>query len=46
MAALDRQTRAPIGFVAASSGVEEEGQQATNEGIASNPDALDVDLDD
>ena len=47
MAALDRQIRAPAGFVAASSGPE--GATKTNgeaSAPAQNPDALDVDLDD
>ncbi len=47
MAALERQAKAPIGFVAASNG-----PQAGNipkpdvPAVAANPDALDVDLDD
>lgn len=46
MAALERQARAPTGFVVASSGVEGKSLQPSNEGFASNPDALDVNLDD
>jgi pre-mRNA-splicing factor SYF1 len=49
MAALDRQARAPVGFVAASSGPEGGNRPPPNAAaapVASNPDALDVDLDD
>lgn len=46
MAALERQAPAPIGFVVAISGAEGESLQPSNEGFASNPDALDVNLDD
>ena len=46
MAALERQARAPVGFVAASNGPEggnvQPGQQPA---VPVNPDALDVDLD-
>ena len=47
MAALERQSRAPQGFVAASSGPEggNAPQQKVDAPLA-NPDALDVDLDD
>ena len=47
MAALERQARAPQGFVAASSGPEggDVPQRKSNASFA-NPDALDVDLDD
>jgi pre-mRNA-splicing factor SYF1 len=50
MAALERQARAPVGFVAASTGPEggnkagQQGQPATVE--VHNPDAVDIDLDD
>lgn len=49
MAALDRQARAPVGFVAASSGPEGGNRPPPNgaaPAVQSNPDALDVDLDD
>lgn len=48
MAALERQARAPVGFVAASSGPEG-GNRPVNDSapvIAANPDAIDVDIDD
>lgn len=47
MAALERQARAPQGFVPASSGPEG-GNMSQQNGptIIQNPDALDVDLDD
>jgi len=46
MAALERQARAPVGFVAASSGPEGVTKQAHEQPAApANPDALDVDLD-
>lgn len=45
MAALERQARAPIGFVAASNGPEGGNMQPSSSAIATNPDALDVDLD-
>jgi pre-mRNA-splicing factor SYF1 len=50
MAALERQARAPVGFVAASTGPEggnrpsPPAQPATVE--ANNPDAVEIDLDD
>jgi pre-mRNA-splicing factor SYF1 len=45
MAALERQARAPAGFVPASSGPV--GAKASEEKVVtSNPDAIDVDLDD
>ena len=47
MAALERQARAPQGFVPASSGPE--GGNAPRNGagqIEANPDALDIELDD
>jgi pre-mRNA-splicing factor SYF1 len=50
MSALERQARAPVGFVAASTGPEggkrpgQSGQPATVE--VNNPDAVDIDLDD
>ena len=47
MAVLERQARAPVGFVAATTGAQAgnipEAKQRT---VAANPDALDVDLDD
>jgi pre-mRNA-splicing factor SYF1 len=46
MAALEREARAPVGFVAASTGPEgasRDGQQAM---AIQNPDAIEVDLDD
>ena len=47
MAVLERQARAPIGFVAASSGPEGGNVQEPPLPTAPvNPDALDVDLDD
>ena len=50
MANLERQARAPVGFVAASSGPEGE-NRPKQVGIpvaaeVANPDAIDVDLDD
>ncbi|KIW59979.1 pre-mRNA-splicing factor syf1 [Exophiala xenobiotica] len=56
MAALERQARAPVGFVAASTGPEG-GNRASKEAaeglangeakqVAANPDAIDVDIDD
>lgn len=47
MAALERQARAPVGFVIASSS-EAEARAGIQEGTAvtTNPDALDVSLDD
>jgi pre-mRNA-splicing factor SYF1 len=44
MAALERQARAPAGFVAASTGPEGGDRKAPAE--VANPDAIDVDLDD
>lgn len=47
MAALERQARAPQGFVPASSGPEGGNvPQDTRPTVIENPDALDVDLDD
>jgi pre-mRNA-splicing factor SYF1 len=52
MAALERQARAPVGFVAASTGPEggnrpaKEGAVAEKAQVAANPDAIDVDIDD
>ena len=47
MAALERQARAPVGFVAASSGPEGGNMpQPDKPAIAANPDALDIELDD
>ena len=46
MAALERQARAPQGFVAASSGPEGGNRpQAAAADVAANPDAIDVDDD-
>lgn len=47
MAALERQARAPQGFVAASSGPEggNRAGQATASQMAANPDAIDMDDD-
>ncbi|KAK4985383.1 pre-mRNA-splicing factor syf1 [Elasticomyces elasticus] len=48
MAALERQARAPMGFVAASTGPEGGNRKAAAEAsqtMASNPDAIDVDED-
>jgi pre-mRNA-splicing factor SYF1 len=44
MAALERQARAPAGFVAASTGPE--GAKSEGPVVEANPDAIDVDLDD
>ena len=44
MAALERQARAPAGFVAASTGLK--GNIAPSEEKAANPDAIDLDDDD
>lgn len=47
MAAVERQARAPIGFVAASNGPEGRNiPPLAHPAVAANPDALDVDLDD
>ena len=43
MAALERQARAPAGFVAASTGLK--GNIAPSEEKAANPDAIDLDDD-
>lgn len=50
MAALERQARAPVGFVAASSGPEG-GNRPVQSGPpvaveVNNPDAIDIDIDD
>ena len=46
MAALERQARAPMGFVAASSGPEGGTIQPSDKAaVLANPDALDVDID-
>ena len=47
MAALERQARAPVGFIAASTGPQG-GNIAPSDAsaVTANPDALDVDLDD
>ena len=44
MAALERQARAPAGFVAASTGPEG-GSQSTQQAAPVNPDAIDLDMD-
>ena len=47
MAALERQARAPVGFVAASTGPQGGNIPPPEQSaVAANPDALDVDLDD
>lgn len=56
MAALERQARAPVGFVAASTGPEggnrprpsesEQAEKPAPAPVAANPDAIDVDIDD
>lgn len=50
MAALERQARAPVGFVAASSGpqgADKPSQAAQAVAVeVKNPDAIDIDLDD
>ncbi|KAL9122696.1 MAG: hypothetical protein Q9187_000752 [Circinaria calcarea] len=47
MAALERQARAPVGFVAASGGPEGGNVEPSKQTVPiANPDALDVDLDD
>jgi len=48
MAALERQARAPVGFVAASAGPEggDRKDAAPQAVVAANPDAIDVDDDD
>ena len=47
MAALERQVQAPEGFVAASTGPEGGPRAAEQQpAMSTNPDALDVDLDD
>ena len=47
MAALERQARAPVGFVAASTGLQGGSIAPSDTSAATaNPDALDVDLDD
>ncbi|KAI9800299.1 MAG: pre-mRNA-splicing factor syf1 [Piccolia ochrophora] len=44
MAALDRQARAPVGFVAASTGPEGgKVQEIDTAAVATNPDAIDID---
>lgn len=46
MAALERQARAPQGFVAASSGPEGvKNAKEASEAVAANPDAIDLDED-
>lgn len=45
MAALERQARAPTGFVAASSGPEGGNRAPSVVQPAANPDAIDVDDD-
>ena len=45
MAALERQARAPVGFVAASSGPEGGNRPPDQTVVASNPDALNIEMD-
>ncbi|KAL9600384.1 MAG: hypothetical protein Q9219_003234 [cf. Caloplaca sp. 3 TL-2023] len=45
MAALERQARAPVGFVAASSGPEGGNRPQTQPTVTTNPDALAIDMD-
>ena len=45
MVALERQARAPLGFVPASNGPEGGDVIKTTQNGAANPDALNVDLD-
>jgi pre-mRNA-splicing factor SYF1 len=46
MAALERQAKAPAGFVAASTGPQGGNIKAPDEAAAANPDAIDLDDDD
>lgn len=48
MAALEREVRAPVGFVTASIGPEgvKSGDAEPQAVVAANPDAIDVDVDD
>lgn len=46
MRAVERDARAPVGFVVAGTGVGKESLGPNNEGVTGNPDALNVDLDD
>jgi pre-mRNA-splicing factor SYF1 len=46
IAALERQARAPIGFVAAGTGLAGSTPTTATQPVAANPDAIDVDLDD
>ena len=46
MAALERQARAPMGFVAASSGPEGKNPHPPSASMPANPDALDLELED
>ena len=46
MAALERQARAPVGFVPASNGPESSNMELKKQEVAANPDALDIELDD
>ncbi|KAL8925766.1 MAG: hypothetical protein Q9208_003263 [Pyrenodesmia sp. 3 TL-2023] len=45
MAALERQARAPVGFVAASSGPEGGNRPPEQPVVATNPDALEIEMD-
>ena len=45
MAALERQARAPMGFVAASSGPEGGNRPPEQPVEVANPDALDIEMD-
>ena len=48
MASLERRARAPLGFVAASSGSEGGNAKSIQSApvVAANPEALDIDADD
>lgn len=45
MAALERQARAPVGFVAASSGPEGGNRPPEQPAMTTNPDALNIEMD-
>ena len=46
MTALEHQARAPQGFVAASTGLEGRHASSDSKALSTNPDALEVELDD
>ena len=46
MEALERQARAPIGFVAASTGPQAGNLPPQQPVVATNPDALEIEMDD